>query len=126
MKPHWLPVIGFEGLYEVSSKGRVRNSRKKHLKAQPDGYKLLYRKVCLYKDGKMYNKRIHRLVAEAHIPNPYNKAEVNHEDVNPRNNRVSNLSWCTRVENEQHKLFMRGCWSVERGVPANTIVMEGY
>ena len=126
MKAHWLPVIGFEGLYEVSSKGRIRNSRKKILKPLPDGYRLLYRKVCLYKDGKMHNKRIHRIVAEAHIPNPDNKPEVNHEDVNPRNNKASNLSWCTRGENEQHKLFMRGCFAVENGVPANTIVMESY
>ena len=126
MKEQWLSVIGFESLYEVSSKGRVRNVKKKILKQYPDGYKLSYRKVCLYKSGKKYNKRIHRLVAESHIPNPYKKLEVNHEDVNPRNNKVDNLSWCTRSENEQHKLFMRGCFAVERNVSANTIVIEGY
>ena len=126
MKEVWLPVIGYEDLYEVSNKGRVRNSRKKILKQQPDGYKLLYLKVCLYKDGKMKNKRVHRLVAKAHLQNPKNKAEVNHEDVNPKNNRIDNLTWCTRSENEQHKLFMRGCFSVERGVPMNTITIQGY
>ena len=126
MKELWLPVIGYEDLYEVSNKGRVRNSKKKILKQQPDGYKLSYLKVFLYKNGLMTNKRVHRLVAKAHIPNPENKAEVNHEDVNPRNNKVTNLTWCTRRENEQHKLFMRGCFSIERGIPMNTITIPGY
>ena len=126
MKELWLPVIGYEDLYEVSNKGRVRNSRKKILHQYPDGYKLSYLKVCLSKDNHTSNKRVHRLVAEAFLPNPLRKAEVNHLDVNPKNNKLDNLEWCTRSENEQHKYFMRGCFSVERNVPMESIVIEGY
>ena len=126
MKERWLPVKGYEGLYEVSNKGRVRNRRKRILKQYPDGYKLLYLKVCLYEYGEVKNKRVHRLVAEAFIPNPEFKAEVNHEDVNPKNNKVDNLEWCTRQENEAHKYFMRASFAFEKNIAMDEITMEGY
>ena len=89
----WRAVVGYEGKYEVSNLGQVR-SRKLHtdlvLKQYPGTYKSIY----LHKQGRHY-KLIHRLVAEAFIPNPDNKPQVNHIDGNKLNNNVSNLEWVT-------------------------------
>jgi hypothetical protein len=83
--------------YEVSSIGNVRNMKTgKVLKGgiTPKGYK----RVQLY-DKKVF---IHRLVAEAFIPNPENKPQVNHKDGDKSNNFVDNLEWCTNTENMKH------------------------
>ena len=61
-----------------------------------------YVKVRLSMDGKVYNRNIHRMVAETFIPNPDNKPEVNHIDGNKKNNNVTNLEWTTRKENANH------------------------
>jgi hypothetical protein len=61
-----------------------------------------YLRVELSKNGKIKNKQIHRLVAEAYIPNPDEKPEVNHKDTDKTNNSVLNLEWNTSGENEQH------------------------
>lgn len=58
-----------------------------------------YYQVCLSKDGKQYYRYVHRLVAEAFIPNPNNLPQVNHKDENPQNNEVSNLEWCNSEYN---------------------------
>ena len=58
--------------------------------------------VNLYKDGKVKHHYIHRLVAEAFIPNPDNLPEVNHLDCNKFNNSVENLEWCDRKQNLKH------------------------
>lgn len=110
----WKPVIGFEGLYEVSSEGRVRslgfwmNNRwgtqwwkpGRILKPGVDGGGYLM--VDLQKDGVRYNKKVHRLVAEAFIPNPDNKPQINHLDENPKNNNINNLEWVTQKENNNY------------------------
>lgn len=100
----WLPVKDFEGLYEVSSCGRVRslgngirNSKQGVLKPfkKYDGYFL----VGLHKNGKVKVYLIHRLVAETFIPNLFDYQQVNHIDENKTNNNVENLEWCDHKYN---------------------------
>lgn len=86
--------------YRIYNDGTVRNS-KDEIKT-PYKNKHGYMTVNLYNNGKSSSKRIHRLVAEAFIPNPYNKPEVNHLDGNKTNNYVGNLEWSTKSENMQH------------------------
>lgn len=86
--------------YGVSRDGTIINDRKKIKVPQPTDNG--YLKVDLYDSGKKSSKRIHRLVAEAYIPNPYNKPDVNHKDGNKHNNSVSNLEWVTKSENMIH------------------------
>lgn len=119
----WKPVYGFEGLYEVSNLGNVKSLDrykidrwKKEvliqgciLKQNIDKYGYLH--VGLYKNAKYKNCTVHRLVAEAFIPNPDNLPQVNHKDENKLNNFVyikqdgtvdfekSNLEWCTNEYN---------------------------
>lgn len=94
----WAPVVGFEGLYEVSNHGRVlslcagRWRTKMMRKPVPD--KDGYATVNLKKDGRYKCAKIHRLVAEAFIPNPDKLPAVNHRDENKTNNLVNNLEWC--------------------------------
>lgn len=101
----WKSITGYEGLYEVSSLGRVRSlwdgrlqiHRTKVLK--PMKNKCGYLFVVLFKNGERKMFRVHRLVSEAFIDNPLNKQEVNHKDEDKTNNRVDNLEWMTRNEN---------------------------
>ena len=96
----WAPVIGFEGLYEISNTGKVRNKKKETLK---QGLKrtpcTCYKVVHLWKDGRYYTKYVHRLIAEAFIPNPENLEFINHKDEDGTNNDIENLEWCTREYN---------------------------
>ena len=86
--------------YEVSNLGRVKGHGKI---MKPYKQNLTYRTVDLYKNGKRVARGlVHRLVANAFIPNPDNKPEVNHIDGNPNNNRVDNLEWVTHYENHLH------------------------
>lgn len=96
----WRPVVGYEGLYEVSDWGNVRNRYSKVLKAGNNGNGYCY--VCLCKNGSKNNNYVHRLVAEAFIPNPDNLPEVNHIDENKSNNAYCNLEWCDRKYNLEY------------------------
>lgn len=83
----------YEGLYQVSSLGRVKNSKGRILKSYKDNHG--YPMVNLCKNAKNIRVRVHRLVAEAFIPNPNNYPCVNHKDEDKSNNNVNNLEWCT-------------------------------
>ena len=102
----YAPIEGFPN-YLVTSHGRVLslkdnhgNDRVKELK--PQKFRIGYMYVNLYKNGKMNSKTVHRLVAQAFIPNPENKTEVNHIDEDKTNNQVSNLEWMSAKENRNH------------------------
>lgn len=87
--------------YSVSNYGRVRNDKKGTF-LSPRNLKG-YQRVSLWYNGKAHDHRIHRLVAQAFLPNPDNKAEVNHINGIRNDNRVSNLEWCTGKENSEHR-----------------------
>lgn len=112
----WKDVVGYEGIYEVSNKGRVRTHKDKvswskrykkwrHWKQRylkdktPNGRDV---RVTLWKDGKPNYYLVHRLVAYAFIPKKEGKNCINHIDGNPKNNNVENLEWCTHLENNRH------------------------
>lgn len=99
MREKWRPVVGYEGLYEVSNLGRVRRIRI----VEPTKKKHGYMQISLVdKDGVRKSHRLHRIVAAAFIPNPEGKPQVNHRDENPENNRADNLEWATAEENTNY------------------------
>ena len=115
MKEQWKPIAGYEGIYEVSNKGRVKsldrvvNSARIGFTAKIKGQILKqraqrdrYYRVGLSAHGKTRHYSVHRLVALAFIENPHNKEQVNHIDRDKLNNKVENLEWVTARENTLH------------------------
>lgn len=111
----WKDVIGYEGIYEVSSLGRVRTHKNKTTFSKRSGVRRWKQRVLknktpdgrdvrvdLWKDGKPKSFLVHRIVAEAFIPKVEGKTCINHIDGNPKNNEVSNLEWCDHTENNNH------------------------
>lgn len=96
----WKDIEGYEGLYQVSNLGNVKSVRKNKLIGNNNHRG--YRHACLCVDGKETYKSVHRLVADAFIPNPENLPCVNHKDENKLNNVVSNLEWCTYEYNNSY------------------------
>lgn len=99
----WKDIEGFEGRYAVSSWGRVKGL---HGILTPYENHKGYLKVGLLRNGKRVKRRVHRLVAQAFIPNPENKPEINHIDGNKKNNSFSNLEWVTGEENREHFYYL--------------------
>ena len=103
----WRPVVGYEGLYEVSSYGRVRSLDKYDSRNRFRKGRILtlytetggYLRAHLSSNGKAKHHSVHRLVAEAFIPNPDNLPEINHIDEDKINNRADNLEFCNRKYN---------------------------
>jgi hypothetical protein len=102
----WRDVVGFTGLYAVSSNGKIKSlSCGKILSTPPMG--IGYEKATLYKEGKRTQTSVHRVVAEAFI-GKIDGLEVNHKDGNKKNNHVDNLEIVTRSENEKHSRSVLG------------------
>ncbi|WP_417444605.1 NUMOD4 motif-containing HNH endonuclease [Joostella sp.] len=105
----WKPIKGFEGVYAISSKGRVKSFKK-----DPKGYILSnknskgwYLNIVLKTRNKYKSIKIHRLVAKHFIPNKDNKPFVNHKNGIKTDNRVENLEWCTPSENVKHAVKIK-------------------
>lgn len=107
----WKDILGYEGLYQVSNQGRVKSLERNYV-AGNNGIRHIYEHclkphkdtkgyfyVCLSKNGKSSCKKIHRLVAEAFIPNPENKPQVDHINGDKTLNITTNLRWATNAEN---------------------------
>ena len=101
MSEEWRDVVGYEGLYQVSSEGRVKSFKwNKERFLKPRGNRGGYLQVNLYAGGGKPKKfYVHRLVCEAFHDNPDNKPQVNHVNEDKADNRACNLEWCTAEEN---------------------------
>lgn len=110
MKEIWKDIEGYEKLYQVSNWGRVKSlkfGKERILKVTKDAKG--YLTICLYKDGKTKNYKVHRLVALAFLPNPDNLPQVNHKDEDKTNNRVENLEWCSAEYNMNYGTRNKRC-----------------
>lgn len=98
MEEIWKDIPDYDGKYQISNMGRILNNHTKRIsKGFNHGNGYLY--YTFNKDGKKKNAYVHRLVAEAFIPNFENKRTVNHKDFDRTNNTVENLEWSTHKEN---------------------------
>lgn len=105
----WRDVKGYEGIYQISNLGSLKSNKGyKKASVNQDGYY----QTTLYKNGVKRNVLVHRLVAEAFLPNPQNKRTVNHLDGNKLNNKLVNLEWATNKEQTQHAMKKLGFKSV--------------
>lgn len=123
---NWKSVKNYEGLYEVSDLGRVRSLERKFDRVHPKIAGVIqqmtyksnlvkfhltskgYCRIGIYKDGVKRNHLVHRLVADAFLDNTDNKEQVNHKNGVKCDNSLSNLEWCTNIENREHSFLELG------------------
>lgn len=104
----WKEITGYEGLYQVSSCGRVRSQHKTGNRILKQHISRGYCYVTLIEDNRRIMTLVHRLVAMAFLENPEDKPCVNHKDGNKENNSVGNLEWVTQSENIRHSYDVLG------------------
>lgn len=105
----WLPVKGFEGHYEVSNTGIVNSLKRGGRKRIYIGFNQKgYAQVGLSKNGVSKTYKLHRVVAEAFIPNPHSLPQVNHINGVKDDNRPENLEWVTAKANTEHGIKVLG------------------
>lgn len=124
MEEIWKDKKDYEGHYQVSNLGRVKSIKfgkeiilKQHIRGG-------YYSVVLSKNGILKIFKVHRLVAQAFIPNPNNYKEVNHKDENKLNNVASNLEWCNRTYNNTYGTRIEKC-SKKLSKPVLQYTLEG-
>ena len=138
MKEIWKDIKGYEGYYQVSNFGQVRSVDREIVnegnrgKSKTSHYKgrILsagernkgYLMVVLTKNSKMKSFAVHRLVAQAFIPNPNNYPQVNHIDENKTNNRVDNLEWCTCKYNVNYGSWKEKQSKAHKGLYSKKVV----
>ena len=107
----WKNIENYGGRYQISNYGRVRTTLETdHHGGYTTCLKIMkatttrkgYLTIGLAKNGKAKRYLVHRIVATHFIENPHNKPCINHKDYNRKNNRVSNLEWCTYLENNEY------------------------
>lgn len=116
-------VAGYEGLYAVTSCGKVWSYRRKKF-LTPVATGNGYLRVGLCKDGQIKLYMVHRLVADAYIPNPENLPQINHRDENKTNNCLQNLEWCDAKYNHNYGTINERI-SNSRKIPILQFTMEG-
>lgn len=110
LNEEWKDIKGYEGLYQVSNKGRVKSLKNKGVDRECI-LKVVtnrgYLQVRLCKNSNVKTLKIHRLVAEAFIPNPDNKPCIDHINTERTDNSVENLRWCTQKENMNNPITIK-------------------
>ena len=104
-KEIWKPVVGFEGLYQVSNLGRIMSfhkTRGRILKPYQGGYRKGYLVITLVRDGMKKKELVHTLVLEAFVCKRPIGYQCNHINSNKQDNRLENLEWVTPKENSEH------------------------
>ena len=119
----WRDVVGFEGLYQVSDLGNVRNARTGHIKKPHLNVRLNRPQICLSKFDKVTTIYPHKLVMEAFVGKRPEGMECCHADGNPWNNELSNLRWDSRTNNSQDK-FKHGTQKIGEKHPMSKLTVE--
>lgn len=127
MSEIWKDIAGYEGYYQISDTGRVKSLKRAKRRVEDrilvqwdnkNGYFICTLNKPL---TKKTTPKVHRLVAQAFIPNPADKPQVNHIDGNTKNNSVSNLEWVTNSENQKHAVKRIGRCYVGNNSPARKL-----
>lgn len=131
LNEEWKDIDGYEGLYQISNYGRLRsfvdkNGHKRIIIRKFQKNTKGYLQTRIYKNGKGKTVKIHRLVAEAFIPNPDNLPQVNHKDEDKTNNCVWNLEWCDAKYNINYGTLPERISVIHTNHPSKSTPVKQY